>query len=99
MERLVYVAVGLAHELLGAPVPPSLEAECGMPGVRRLTRNRIRFMANSLEYWHPWIFINDWLFRIRSRSGFKMKWQLATYILGVLLKRLLMPRRGVKALA
>jgi hypothetical protein len=95
IEKPVYVAVGLAHELLGAPVPAAVEDACRLPGIRRLTLNRIRFMANSLEYWHPWIFINDWLFRIRSRSGIGIKWQLETYIMGVLLKRLLRPRRGV----
>lgn len=99
MEKLVYVAVSLAHELLGVPVPPAVEVGCGLPGVRRLTHNRIRFMANSLEYRHPWIFINDWLFRIRSRSGFRMKWQLSVYISGVLLKRFLVTRRVIKAFA
>jgi hypothetical protein len=99
MERLIYVAVSLAHELLGAPVPPALEVACGLPVISRLTRNRIRFMANSLEYRHPCIFINDWLFRIRSRNGLMIKWQLVTYISGVLLKRFLSPLRGVKAFA
>ncbi len=96
MEKLVYVAVSLARELLGTPVPEALEAEVGSAGIRRLTGNRIRLMNNSLEYWHPWIFINDWLFHIMSRSGLRMKWQLASYITGVALKRFLMPRRGIK---
>ena len=93
MEKLVYVAVSLAHELLEAPVPEALAAGVDAPGIRRMTRNRIRFMANSLEYWHPWIFISDWLFRIRSRSGLRMKWQLGWYITGILFKRFL-PMRG-----
>jgi len=98
-ERLVYVAVGLAYELLGVTVPVAVESETLSSGVRRLTRNRIRFMANALEYWHPRIFVNDWLFRIRSRSSFRMKWQLSAYIIGVLMKRFLSPRRGVNVSA
>jgi hypothetical protein len=87
-ERLVYVAVGLAHELLGAPLPAALKVAALSPVIRRLTFNRIRFMANALEYWHPWIFINDWLFRIRSRSGFRLKWQLAWYITGKIIDQM-----------
>lgn len=93
-EKLVYVAVGLAHELLGIIVPSSVERETLSPGVRRLTRNRIEFMANALSYWHPRIFVNDWLFRIRSRSGLRIKWQLSTYVIGVLMKRLLSSPKG-----
>lgn len=93
-ERLVYVAVGLAHELLGAPLPSAVKAETLSSVIQRLTRNRIRFMANALEYWHPWIFINDWLFRIRSRSGFRLKWQLAWYITGKIMNQVTVKLRG-----
>ena len=98
-ERLVYVAVGLAHKLLGVTVPAAVERETLSSGVRRLTRNRIRFMANALEYWHPRIFVNDWLFRIRSRNGRRIKWQLSIYIIGILMKRLFSSRRGVSTSA
>ena len=98
-ERLVYVAVGLAHELLGVTVPVAVERETLSSGVRRLTRNRIRFMANALEYWHPRIFVNDWLFRIRSRNGRRIKWQFSIYIIGILMKRLFSSRRGVSTSA
>ena len=99
MVKLVYVAVSMAHELLGAPVPAAVEAACALPGVHRLTRNRIRFMAHALDYWHPWIFINDWLFRIRSRSGLRIKWQLTTYLSGILMKRFVGSRIGIKAVS
>ncbi len=98
MEKLVYVAVSMAGQLLGVPVPAAVEAKTGAPCIRRLARNRIRFMEHSLDHWHPWIFINDWLFRIRSRSGFRLKWQLVTYISGIMMRRFLSPCKGVKAI-
>lgn len=93
MEKLIYVAVLLAQELFSVAVPALLEAATCAPAVRRLTRNRIRFMANSLEYWHPWIFINDWLFRIRSRSGWQLKIQLTIYVLRAIARRIFLPKR------
>jgi len=89
MEKLIYVAAGLAHEIFSVPVPAALETSVSAPAIRRLTHNRIRFMAHSLEYWHPWIFINDWIFRIRTRSGLRMKMQLAIYVARVLTRRFL----------
>ena len=86
--NLIYVAVCLAHELLATPIPPALKNEAASKRIRRLTRNRIRFMTKSMDYWHPRIFINDWLFRIRSRSGLKIKVRLAFYVMCVLLRRL-----------
>jgi hypothetical protein len=48
-------------------------------------------MSGSLEYWHPWITLNDWLFRIRTRSGLRLKMQLAFYFVGVAGRRFLLP--------
>lgn len=98
-EKLVYVAVGMAHELLGVVVPAAVEKETLSPVIHRLTHNRIRFMANALEFWHPRIFLNDWLFRLKSRSGLRIKWQLSTYITGILMRRFLSPRREAQTSA
>ena len=91
LERLVCVAVRMTNELFATPVPDRLAGEVGSGVTGRLSRNRIRFMANSMEYWHPWITVNDWLFRIRTRRGLKLKIQLALYIAGVAGRRFLLP--------
>jgi hypothetical protein len=92
-ENLIYVAVRLASVLTGAGVPQPIAAKVELPGIRKLADHRVRFMSKAPDYWHPWIMINDWLFRIRSRTGFKLKAGLAIYIAGVVLKRFLVPKR------
>jgi hypothetical protein len=93
LERLIYVALRLANELFDSAVPGKLYGSVHSDVVGRLARNRIRFMANSLEYRHPWITVNDWLFRIRTRQGLHLKTQLALYIAGVTGRRFLLPAR------
>jgi len=86
-ENLVYISVKIASELTGIDIPGRINTRCNLSRISRLASNRIRFMEKSLTYWHPWIFINDWLFRIRSRSGFRTKLRLTVYISRVLIKR------------
>ena len=93
MERLIYVALRMAQELFSTSVPEVLSGKVYSGVTGRLAGNRIRFMANSIEYRHPWITINDWLFRIRTRRGLHLKIQLAIYITGVVGRRFLLPAR------
>ncbi len=93
MERLIYVALRMAQEVFDATVPGALSAEVHSGVAGRLAGNRIRFMSKSLEYWHPWVTVNDWLFRIRTRRGLHLKIQLALYIAGVAVRRFLLPAR------
>ena len=93
MEKVIYVALRMAKELFDITVPGALSAEVHSGVAGRLAGNRIRFMANSLEYRHPWITVNDWLFRIRTRRGLHLKIQLALYIAGVVVRRFLLPAR------
>jgi hypothetical protein len=92
-ENLIYVAVKLASDLTGITVPLEIAAKVGSPKIGRLAANRISFMSKSPDYWHPSIFFNDWLFRIRSRTGLRTKAQLAMYITGVVARRFLLPKR------
>ncbi len=86
-ENLIYVSARIASVLTGIDIPGRINTRCNSRRIKRLTANRIRFMENSLSYWHPWIFINDWIFRFKSRSGLRTKLRLTIYITRVLFKR------------
>jgi hypothetical protein len=92
-ENLVYIAVKLASELSGVIIPAKIAGKAAGRRIGNLTANRIRFMAGVTVFWHPLITLNDWLFRIRSRTGLMLKMRLAFYITGVVMKRFLLPAR------
>jgi hypothetical protein len=94
LERLIFVALRLANELFATPVPDALTGKVFERVTGTLAANRIRFMSDCLGYWHPRITINDWLFRIRTRTGARIKIRLTLYIAGVVLRRFLWPGGG-----
>ncbi len=93
LEKLVFVAIRLSADLMGTTIPEALKEEVSSGKVGRLAGNRALFMSKSLDYWHPWITFNDWLFRIRTRTGSGIRLRLAMYIAGVAAKRFLLPKR------
>lgn len=92
-ENLIYIAVKLASDLTGVGIPEIVCKRTLSWKTRNLVNNRIRFMLKSPYYWHRWIMLNEWLFRIRSRTGMKLKIRLAAYITGHVLLRYLAPAK------
>jgi len=78
---LVYVGVNLASALTGVAIPPEIKSRTEKRKIKRLTENRLGSMMRAPDLWHNRAFnFNNWLFRMRSRTGLttKMKITAAT---------------------
>jgi hypothetical protein len=81
VEDLIYVTVNVASELTGFFVDEPLRKKIRSFKIQSLSKNRIRSMAKKpSEQNSTWSGLNDWLFRIRSRTGLKRKMVLFFYI-------------------
>jgi hypothetical protein len=76
-ESLVYTAVNLASALAGVTVPAEIRSRVESGKVRRLADDRIRLMSREPRYYFSFLFnLDNWLFRIRSRTGIFTKIRL-----------------------
>jgi hypothetical protein len=85
-ENLIYVSVAAASELTGAAMPGELRKATGRNRIKQLAANRIKFIGKEHGGTHDfWFGINNWYYRITSRSGLRQKLRLLLHIIGVLL--------------
>jgi len=70
IEKLVYIGVNLASALTGIKIPDEIRAFTTRRRIKRLTENRLRSIMKPLRYRSGVKFnFDNWLFRIRSRTG------------------------------
>lgn len=93
VEKLVYTAIKISSYLTGVGVPGIIRKHVESWNTKNLAKNRIRFLSKLPSNHHRWITLNDWLFRIRSRTGLKIKIRLAAYITGHVLLRYIAPAK------
>jgi hypothetical protein len=99
IENVVYIGVKLASELTGVEIPDGILGKIESRKVKKLANNRLAYMGKSPGEWDSASFkLNDWLFRIRSRTGIDLKLTLFLYISFLLIARLLLPDKLRKKL-
>jgi len=69
-ERLIYTGINLANSLTGIKVPSDIAEYVGSGKIRKLAENRILHMKHNLQYGNKVRYdVDNWLFRMRSRTG------------------------------
>lgn len=69
-ERLVFTGISLAESLAGIKVPSEIVSEVGSAKIKKLAENRISHMKHNLQFRNKTRNdIDNWLFRMRSRTG------------------------------
>lgn len=84
IENVIYVAARLAFEITGVKIPNEILQKTQSLKIKRMAENRLFYMAKTPQEWDKTVFkLNNWLFRIRSRTGIKIKLKLFYYITGL----------------
>ena len=90
LKKVVYVAVRLAFMIAGATIPRALNSGAELSSVKRLAEDRVRLLSQPSDYWHTFRFnFSNWLFRVRSRTGFRLKLRITFYSFTTIVKKLL----------
>ena len=88
LVKVVYTAARLAFLITGAKIPMELNAGAELSNVKRLTEDRVRMLSRPSDYWHTFGFnFSNWLFRVRSRTGFRLKLRMTFYSLKAIFKK------------
>jgi hypothetical protein len=78
-EKLVYTGIMLAEMLTGVKVPAKVRVKTNARGIRRLAGNRVKALMINTGRMNAMVFnFNNWLFRMRTRSGLKTRIKLTT---------------------
>jgi hypothetical protein len=78
-EKLVYTGIRLAEMLTGVKVPAEVSVKANARGIRRLAGNRVKALMMNTGRMNATVFnFNNWLFRMRTRTGLKTRIKLTT---------------------
>jgi hypothetical protein len=79
VEDLVYTGVRLAGEITGVRLPGALATASETKRIKRLARNRMKALLQAGRWGTKRYITGNWLFRIRSRKGLKVKLGLTLF--------------------
>jgi len=93
IENLLFTGVRLASEMTGIQTPLQIKSQVEKRRVTCLTKNRLRYMAMPPLIPSRIVFLTgNYLFRIRSRTGFRLKTNLLIYLSTGFFFRYILPR-------
>jgi Uncharacterised nucleotidyltransferase len=76
-EPIIYVGANLAATLTGVSVPMEIRAQTDSKIIESLSKNRIRSMMKPFHKGNNAVFnYNNWLFRMRTRTGFGTRFKI-----------------------